>query len=1481
LIANDSDPENDTLSVISASTPTHGTLSLNPSAMTVFTNLTNNGATDTRADWSPDGSKIAFDTNRDGNNEIYVMNADGTGLVRMTNNSADDSQAAWSPDGSKITFMSNRSGTYEIWVMNASDGSGLTQLTNVGGSTVSGQPVWSPDGSKIAFTSDRAGGSGFEIYVMDANGANVTRLTSASGDDSEPVWSPDGSKIAFYSNRDGNTEIYVMNADGMGQTRLTSNGGIDRSPVWSLDGSKIAFISNRSGTNQIYIMDANGSNQTAVTSVPSAVTFPDWSPDGQKLLFTYNNEIQTANVNFDGAFIYTPNAGYTGSDSFTYTIIDGNGHTSVATVSINVNLVNVAPITTLVALTSIAEDNGPRLITQAELLVNAIDLNGDSLSATGLAISSGSGTLLDNGNGTWTYTSAINDNSSVSFIYTVSDGSLTAPGSATLDITPVNDAPTAANDTVNATEDTLYSGTLPAANDVDGDPLSYALSGQAAQGTVAVNAGGTFSYTPNANFNGTDSFSYTVSDDNGGSNTYVVTVNVAPVNDASVANNDAHSGSEDTTINGDVLANDSDVEGDSLTAALVSGPAHGALTLNSDGSFIFTPNTNWSGTDTFSYKANDGTQDSTIATVTLTVSPVNDAPSFTSPAATMATEDVPFSYSITTADPDTGASLIITAPILPAWLTLTDNGDGTATLSGTPTNAEVGSHSVVLQVSDGSLSASQSFTITVSNANDAPTASNSSFGTLEDTSQSGLLPVATDIDGDPVTYSLNTAASYGVTVVNADGSYTYTPNANYYGSDSFTFMVSDGQGGSNAYSVSVSVTSVNDAPSGTNNTVSVNEDTTYTFHTSDFGFSDPNDTPANSMLAVKIISLPSAGTLLYEGTAVATGQLIDASDIAGDELRFVPATNANGTGYANFTFQVKDNGGTANGGINFDPTPRTLTIDVTPVNDTPSFSSTAVTTATEDSAYSYNIATIDLDTGASLIITAPTLPAWLTLTDHGDGTATLSGTPTNAEVGSHGVVLQVSDGGLSATQGFTLTVNNVNNAPTAGNASFSTLEDTPLSGLLPPATDIDGDPVTYGPNTPASHGVAVVNASGGYTYTPNANYAGSDSFAFTIVDGSGGSNTYVVTLNVTPINDAPVLSTNLPSIEPGQTHVIATSELQATDPDNTATQLNYVLTSAPANGTLTLNGLALVLNNTFTQADVDSGRISYTNTNTASTSDAFAVSVTDTQGAATPNTPIVFLINQPVAPPVDAGAPVAPLPAPTLPPAEVAPELPATPPAAEPDAPASEAAPELAPIPLATTPADEQSAGNEAGPVSAAGRSASAPAGAHMMQSAYLQTISLTLPKAGSESATPLLSSLVRALDAISTDTHAMEALQVSLGNNSFQQQLNSLQNDINHQLHLDKTTVASSLVVSTGLSVGYVLWLVRGGVLLSSLLSTLPAWRLIDPLPILGYLDRGKRGSDEDDSLEGMLKKSADRDAAVGKPPVSGESVEPTNRAP
>jgi TolB protein len=188
--------------------------------------------------WSPDGKKIAFASSfRDVNGhalkgEIYVMNADGTNTTRLTNNNDFDRSPSWSPDGEKIAFTSDRDGNTEIYVMNADDGSGQTRLTY--NPALDEQSSWSPDGEKIAFTSDRDGNT--EIYVMNADdGTNTTRLTHISAIDDEPRWSPDGKKIAFVSTRDQiSTEIYVMNADdGSGQTRLTYNSATDSHPDWA------------------------------------------------------------------------------------------------------------------------------------------------------------------------------------------------------------------------------------------------------------------------------------------------------------------------------------------------------------------------------------------------------------------------------------------------------------------------------------------------------------------------------------------------------------------------------------------------------------------------------------------------------------------------------------------------------------------------------------------------------------------------------------------------------------------------------------------------------------------------------------------------------------------------------------------------------------------------------------------------------------------------------------------------------------------------------------------------------------------------------------------------------------------------------------------------------------------------------------------------------------------------------------------------
>jgi Tol biopolymer transport system component len=226
--------------------------------------------------------RIAFQSGRDGNTEIYVMNADGTGYqTRLTYSESDDADPAFSPDGTKIAYLSGRDGNFEIYVMNA-DGTNQTRLTL--NDQVDNDPSFSPDGTKIVFTSYRDGNG--EIYSMNIDGTNQTRLTNHIAIDFEPTWSPDGSSIAFQTNRDGNLEIYRMDADGSNPTNLTNTPTTDNEPDFSPDGSKIAFRAIRDGSIDVYTMNVDGSNQVNVTNTATSFeTQPAYNSDGTKIAF--------------------------------------------------------------------------------------------------------------------------------------------------------------------------------------------------------------------------------------------------------------------------------------------------------------------------------------------------------------------------------------------------------------------------------------------------------------------------------------------------------------------------------------------------------------------------------------------------------------------------------------------------------------------------------------------------------------------------------------------------------------------------------------------------------------------------------------------------------------------------------------------------------------------------------------------------------------------------------------------------------------------------------------------------------------------------------------------------------------------------------------------------------------------------------------------------------------------------------------------
>ena len=963
-----------------------------------------------------------------------------------------------------------------------------------------------------------------------------------------------------------------LNADGsFNYTPEAGYIGLDSFMYRADDGSSLsglAAVTLRIKTNAAPVAGDDTFNMaegTVLTIGAPGVLTNDSDTDGDALSAVLvdgpTNGIVTLNA--DGSFEYTPNADFTGADTFTYMASDGTDSSAAATVTINVNNVNATPVAGNDTF-SVDEDTTLTVDAAGGVIANDSDADGDTLSAVMISAPA-HGSLSLNADGSFSYTPEANFNGLDAFSYVVNDGTADSDvATVAINVNPVNDAPIAVNDEYTTDEDQTLTisapGMLENDTDVEGDALTSILVSGPANGTLTANADGSFTYTPNADFDGVDGFSYKVSDGSGESDVATVTINVTPINDAPVSVDDTYTTDEDTTLSiaaPGVLANDTDVEGDSLTASLVTGPSNGTVTLNADGSFEYTPNANFSGTDTFTYTSADASANSAEATVTITVNAVNDAPTAEGDAYETQ-EDTTLSIAapgVLTNDSDLeGDALSAILVSGPANGTLTLNSDGS--FDYTPNADFNGSDSFVYKASDGTAeSAETTVTINVTAVNDAPAATDDLYATQEDTAltvdaASGLLANDSDPEGDAMSAILVSGPANGTVTLNADGSFVYTPTAEFNGTDSFTYKVSDGSAESAEATVTINVNSVNDAPVAANDEYSTDEDVALTIAAPGI-LSNDSDIDGDALSAI-MVSGPTNGTVTVN---------TDGS--------FTYTPNADFTGVDGFSYQVSDGAELSD--------VATVTINVCPVNDAPAAADDSFST---DEDTTLNIAApgvlvndsdVDGDPISAILVSGP---ANGTLTLNADGS--FDYTPNADFNGADSFVYKVSDGSTESGEAtVSITVNPVNDAPSATDDAYSTDEDTALTidapGVLGNDTDPEGDPLSATIVDSPTNGTVTMNSDGSFTYTPNADFSGTDTFTYKASDGAAESSLATVTITVNPVNDAPSVADDAYSTDEDIALTIDAPGVLGNDTDPDGDPLSATIVDSPANGTVTMN----------------------------------------------------------------------------------------------------------------------------------------------------------------------------------------------------------------------------------------------------------------------------------------------------------------------
>ncbi|AIV08619.1 polymer-forming cytoskeletal family protein [Vibrio harveyi] len=759
------------------------------------------------------------------------------------------------------------------------------------------------------------------------------------------------------------------------------------------------------------------------------------------------------------------------------------------------------------------EEDGSILITQDDLLANASDLDGDQLIALNLATDDENITITDNGDGTYTLTPDADFNGDITFTFDVSDGDDVVSTNLELTVSPVNDAPEPQDQAFTVGEDGLLTFTdadlLTGATDIEGDDLSVeGVTYTGADGVLTDNGDGTYSFAPNENFNGDVSFTFDVSD---GTDTVTanIDVTVTPENDPPVAGSTAYTVHEDNSItisDEQLLANSSDIEGDVLIDSVSYSGNDGVLEINGDGTYTFSPNENFSGEVSLDVVVVDeeGATDSTTAGIT--VIEVNDPP-IAGPTAYTIDEDQVLTFSesqvlLNASDVEGDVELVGISYDGPGGI-FSVNGDGTCSFAPNENfNGQV-QLDVTIRDEDGA-EVDTYITVDVLPINDAPVSGNLAYSVDEDNSitlsQEQLLAQASDVEGDALTASNLVVDGDATVTANEDGSFTITPDANFNGDIDITFDISDGSDTLVA-TADLTVNPVNDLPQPEDQAFTIGEDGVLTFTDQDLldGATDID----GDELSVEGVS--------YTG---ADGVLTDNGD---GTYSFAPNENFNGD--VNFTFDVSDGTDTVTANID---------VSVTPENDPPVAGSTSYTVHEDNSITISNeqlLANSSDVEGEVAIDSVSYSGADGVFQDNGDGTYTFSPNENfNGEVSLDVVV--VDEGGATDSTTAGITVLEVNDPPIAGATSYSVNEDEVITitseQLLANASDVEGEVAIDSVSYSGSDGIFTDNGDGTFSFAPNANFDGDVSLDVVVVDEDGATASTNASIDVLPINDAPV-----------------------------------------------------------------------------------------------------------------------------------------------------------------------------------------------------------------------------------------------------------------------------------------------------------------------------------------------------------------------